>query len=145
MTVESIHIDQLLPYLLATFEGDAELAAYFDPGIEVNNWQDCCYAIDQKIRQNYPTATIKCVRDGDYPIGYYIVEKDLLISFGIRPAYRNKEWLTAFWENIKTEFSGPFSCVLYSINSRAISWLQKSGMKLLFDHVSILQLCPQAE
>lgn len=143
MMPKAIHIDQLLPFLLATYEGDHELVAYFDPGCSVTTWKECCYAIERKVRENYPEATIKCVLDGDYPIGYYIFDGDMLISFGMRPAYRKKEWLTALWEQITAEFSGPFSCVLYSINSRAITWLQKCGMKLLFDHVSILTLCPQ--
>lgn len=145
MTVETIHIDQLFPFLVGAFEGDHELAAYFDPGCSVNSWQDCCTAIDQKIRVNYPLAMIRGVRQEDKPIGYYIVEKDMLISFGIHRSYRNEQKLPFFWSCIKNEFSGPFSCVLYSVNSRAIGWLKKSGMKLLFDHVSILQLCPQED
>lgn len=145
MTVDTIHIDQLLTWLLLTFEGDDELVQYFDPGCPVTGWESCCTAIDQKIRVNYPTATIRCVLDEDYPIGYYVVENDLLISFGLRRAYRKKEWLLIFWDFIKSEFDGPFSCVLYSKNTRAIGWLEKAGMKLLFENVSILNLCPQED
>jgi hypothetical protein len=145
MTEEIIHIDGLLPYLFATFEGDDELVAYFDPGCQVTDWQSCCTAIYRKIKENYPTATIKAVKDIYTPVGYYVVEKDMLISFGLHRSHRNKNNLKKFWKLITSEFDGPFSCVLYSINSRAIGWLKKSGMKLLFDHVSILQSCPQEE
>ncbi len=145
MTEEMIHIDGLLPYLFATYEGDSELVAYFDPGCEVTDWQSCCSAIYQKIKANYSTATIKVVKDIYKPVGYYVIERDMLISFGLHKTYRSKNNLKKFWKLITSEFYGPFSCVLYSCNTRAIGWLQKSGMKLLFENVSILTLCPQED
>lgn len=145
MRIEPINIDQLASSLQATYEGDYELVKYFDPGCAVSTWQDCCDAIEQKIKIHYPLASIRCVLDEDFPVGYYIIEKDMLISFGVRLSYRNREWLSAFWKKIKEEFHGPFSCLLYSNNTRAISWLQNSGMKLLFDNVTILTLCPQED
>lgn len=145
MREENIHIDGLLPHLFATYEGDVELVGFFDPGFEVNDWQSCCTIIYRKIKENYPTANIKVVKDIHSPVGYYVYEKDMLISFGLHKTYRNKNNLKKFWHLIKSEFDGPFSCVLYSTNSRAIGWLQKCGMKLLFDHVTILQSCPQED
>lgn len=145
MTEEMIHMDGLLPYLFATYEGDNDLVRYFDPGCEVTDWQTCCSVIYQKLKANYQTATIKVVKDIYTPIGYYVVEKDMLISFGLHRTYRNKNNLIKFWKLIKSEFDGPFSCVLYTQNKRAIAWLQRSGMKILFDNVTILQLCPQED
>jgi hypothetical protein len=145
MTEEIIPINGLLPYLFATYEGDHDMVKFFDPGCVVTDWQSCCSAIYQKIKANYPLATIKGVKDEYKPVGYYVVEKDMLISFGLHKSYRNKKNLMKFWKLIKSEFDGPFSCVLYSVNTRAIRWLQKAGMKLLFDHMSILQLCPQED
>lgn len=145
MTEEIIPIDGLLPFLFATYEGDHALVKYFDPGCIVKDWQSCCSAIYQKIKENYPLATIKAVKDIYTPVGYYVFEKDMLISFGLHMKYRNKKNLTKFWKLIQSEFDGSFSCVLYSVNTRAIGWLEKCGMKLLFDHVSILQLCPQED
>ncbi len=143
MIAEIIHIDQLLSQLYDIFEGDDDLVRYFDPSVVVHTWAECCVAIEKKIRTEYPEAVILLVREDDgKAIGYYVVEDDLLISFGLHLSYRDKEHLTAFWELIKAEFAGSFMCLLYSCNARAISWLQKAGMQILFDNVTILQLCP---
>lgn len=145
MIQRAINIKMFLHYLFHVFEGDDELVKYFDKDCPVEDWRDCCRGIDEKIRTNYPNATIKLVTDSHKPIGYYVIEGDLLISFGLHMDYRTKEHLMHFWGWINSEFLGSFSCVLYSHNTRAIGWLQKSGMKILFDNVTILTLCQQED
>lgn len=68
-------------------------------------------------------------------IGYFglqrLVEGNFLTGFFISPAVRRRPVVKAFWSIITNEFKGlPFACGVYAKNTRAVSFLEKSG-KLL--------------
>ena len=66
-------------------------------------------------------------------IGYCVVFKNNLYSFGINIGSRTKEILSQFWSKIKEILGDKFITMLYPNNTRAISWLKKCGMKEIED------------
>lgn len=141
MRTQIIDIDQLIEYIDAALLSDHDLIQYFDRNAGVKTPEQCCSKIWGKIMESHPDAVLIGVLHGDKKIGYYVFKDNTLISFGLSPDYRNRLFTEQFWNCIKDEFTGTFQCALYSYNTRAIEWLRKCGMEVLFANISILQLC----
>ena len=63
-------------------------------------------------------------------IGYFIIFKECLYSFAIAKKYRVKAGvLKEWWALVKIMLERVFVCFLYKNNTRAISFLQRMGMK----------------
>ena len=63
-------------------------------------------------------------------IGYFIIFKECLYSFAIAKNYRTKAGvLKEWWALLKIMLERIFVCILYRNNTRAISFLQRMGMK----------------
>ena len=63
-------------------------------------------------------------------IGYFIIFKECLYSFAIAKNYRIKSGvLKEWWALVKIMLERIFVCILYRNNTRAISFLQRMGMK----------------
>jgi len=138
MTVTKININQLEEYVENAFFGDNELIEYYDKSAGVNTIPEAVENVILKIQTQYPDANIFGVEIKGEKEGYFIYEGNLLISFGLNKYYRDNVMLPEFWNEIKKELGDTFQCALYSHNVRAINWLQRSGMKILFDKITIL-------
>lgn len=142
MKIENIDIKYLSHFIGSAFWNDNELLSFYDKNIPVKTIEDICDNVYEKIKSLNKLPQIRGVVSEDgLEIGYFIFEPTALISFGININYRNKENLMEFWELIKKEIGVSFQCYLFGHNTRAIKWLQKSGMNIIFENVTILELC----
>lgn len=139
MEIKDINIGELKEYIECAFEGDFDLINFFDKGEPVKNIADCAESVFQKIKILYPDSLLRALFINNTPIGYFAFCEELLVSFGINIEYRKSNVLDDLWSKIKDEIGENFKCVLYSHNKRAIGYLQKCGMKILFDSVTVLQ------
>lgn len=131
-------MEELAAYIEEAFKEDYELVEYYDKSVNVKNVEDCIENVIEKIKTCYPDADMFGVEEYGCKIGYFVCTTDLLISFGININYRDKETLDCFWKMIKKVVGDTFQCVLYSHNKRGINFLQKGGMIILFDNITIL-------
>lgn len=138
MEVNDINIDEFEEYVYKAFFDDTEILEYYDRSANVKTTQEAIDNVCDKIKVCYPDAQIVGVEIKGCKEGYFVYRDNLLISFGMSLQYRNKETLFQFWETIKQRMGNNFHSMLYSHNIRAINWLQKSGMKIEFDHITIL-------
>jgi hypothetical protein len=138
MEAKEINIDQFNDYVYNAIIDDEEIIEYYDRSVGVKSTLDAINNIVEKIKNNYSDAIIYGIIFEGKKIGYFVYRDNLLVSFGISVKHRNKETLTVFWEQIKNRLGNNFHSLLYSHNIRAIEWLKKSGMKILFDHITVL-------
>lgn len=134
-----IHIDQLKEYIDAAFYKDEELLRYYDKGENIVTLSDAMENVYQKVKRNYPEAIIYGLKIKGFPAGYFVYYNTLLVSFGLDIQHRTSEYLAEFWGIIKETLGSSFQSILYSYNDRAIGFLKKSGMDIIFDNVTILQ------
>ena len=139
MTIHSINIDKLREYVDATFEGDDDILFYYDKKEKVKTIPEACENIVNKIGIVYNGSELRGIKINGHKVGYFVYTDELLISFGLNKCYRNKAILTDMWEHIKLEVGDEFQCLLYSYNVRAVDWLRRCGMDVLFDNVTVLR------
>jgi hypothetical protein len=139
MTKKEINIDELRTYVFAAFTGDEEIVSYYDKMQNIKSASDACENVYSKITNEYADAKLIGIEIDNEVAGYLAYKESLLISFSLGLKFRKKDYLVEFWEIIKAELPKTFQCVLYSHNSRAINYLEKSGMDVLFENVTILQ------
>lgn len=65
------------------------------------------------------------------PIGYFVTFNNYLYSFGIAMKYRRREILVGWFQAVKKVLGRQFRAMLYDNNTRAISHLEKQGMKII--------------
>lgn len=138
MDVKEINIDQFDDYVYNAFIGDEEIIEFYDRSANVKTVLEAIDNVCEKIRLAYPTALIYGIEICGSKEGYFVCKDDLLISFGMNIKYRTKETLQEFGDEIKRKLGNKFNCMLYSHNTRAINFLKKCGMEILFNHITIL-------
>lgn len=141
MKVSTIGIDELEEYIDRSFEDDYDLFEFQDRGFEAETIDGICKSVYDRIRLMPEPKFINGIVDNGEKIGYFVSCPFTLISFGMRKEYRDKEHLTTFFEFIKKQLGGTFQCPLFGHNTRAIKWLEKCGMNILFDNITILDIC----
>lgn len=141
MKVVKVDIEQLMPYIEVAFEGDEDLIQYFDKEANVKTVEEAIENVKEKIKSRYEDANFMGVEIADEKVGYFVFYKELLISFGLNKEYRRKILLGWFSDLIKENLGQQFNCALYSHNKRAIGFLEKMGMKIQFNNITILQSC----
>lgn len=139
MVVQKINIDELLEYVESAFEGDEDIVFYYDKKEKVKSIREAAENVVKKIKKGYSFAEIRGVKINGGKAGYFIYTEDLLVSFGINKGYRIKEILIDYWECIKAELGETFQCLLYSYNTRAIDFLKRNGMNILFENTTLLR------
>lgn len=139
MTVQPININDLRDYVEAALDGDEDILRFYDKKEKVETISEACSSVVNKIRIAYTESDIRGVKINGSKVGYFVFDDELLISFGLNINYRNKVILTDFWEKIKEELGDTFNCLLYSHNERAIGFLKKCGMNIIFDTVTVLR------
>lgn len=138
--MEAIEIDikDFDGYVYNAFVNDNEIIEFYDRAANVKTVQEAIDNVCEKIKVSYPTAKIFGILIEGNKEGYFVFKDDLLISFGINVKHRNKDTLAIFWGEIQSRLGNNFHALLYSHNARAISFLEKGGMKILYDHITIL-------
>lgn len=138
MEAKEINIDQFNDYVYNAIIDDEEIIEYYDRSAGVKTTLEAIENIVEKIKSQYSDSIICGIHLEGKKIGYFVYRDNLLVSFGISVQYRNKETLSAFWEQIKDRLGNNFNSLLYSHNIRAINFLKQGGMKILFDHITVL-------
>lgn len=139
MERKQIYIDQLKKYIDAAFCEDYDLLRYYDKGENIGTLEAACENVFEKIKRNYPEVILYGIHITGKPVGYFAYYNTLLVSFGLDVNQRTKDNLVDFWRNITEVLGNGFQSILYSYNDRAINFLKKCGMDILFDNVTILQ------
>lgn len=140
MIKKQVDIDELREYIYAAFNGDDEIVGLYDRSVVVKSVKDVCENIVFKIESAENISNFAISHCGE-KVGYFSYEGNNLVSFGLNKEYRVKSILKRFWELIKEELGDDFTCALFSYNKRAIKWLEKNGMTVLFENITILKLC----
>lgn len=68
------------------------------------------------------------------PIGYFVKSGKFLLSFAISIQYRTKEILTDWWNELTKNMGKNFTCGLLSNNTRALDYMKKRGMKIIYEN-----------
>ena len=139
MTVQPIDINDLRVYVDAAFDGDDDILFYYDKKEKVKTISEACENVVNKVENQYDDSQIRGLKINGSKVGYFVYTNDLLVSFGVNKHYRNKAILTDMWEIIKKEMGDTFQCLLYSYNVRAVDWLKRCGMDILFENVTVLR------
>lgn len=139
MQVKHIHIDELFSYVEQAFDNDDDILFYYDKKVKPKTIPDACRNVVDKINMEYSDSEIRGVLIDGNKAGYFIYEGDMLISFGLNKEFRTREYLPVFWSYIKQELGDTFQCLLYSYNLRAVEFLQRCGMNILFENVTLLK------
>ena len=108
------------------FKNDQQLLDYYDPTSNVKTNKEAALEIYQKLIDH--SRERECYFERT-EVGYIFYAKELLISFCVKPEYRNKETLKYFGNIIKAKLGEHFECFLFNRNSRAIKFLENMGMK----------------
>jgi len=145
LTIKKISKAQLAEYVDIAYRGDEELlkryhtaqhesveSAVFSTMILIHDMSEAKELSYYKVCWNKE------------PIGYFVTFENVLYSFGIAIKKRKKEILEAWWSYVKFVLGKKFFSVLYDNNTRAISFLEKCGMKVVehnLENHSILLSC----
>lgn len=108
------------------FKSDEQLLNYFDPTSSAKTNEEAAMEIYHKLVEHAREKECHFVRS---EIGYIFYHDDLLISFCVKPEYRNKKTLRYFGNMIKKQIGEHFKCFLFNRNTRAINFLEQMGMK----------------
>ena len=141
MVAKGLHIEELEEFIKSAFLNDDDIVSIYDKNVPVNNTEDVCKNVYEKITSLKETPQMRGVYADGVKIGYFVFMPSILISFGININYREYKYLIRFWGLIKEEINTNFQCYLFDYNVRAIQWLKKCGMNILFENVTILQIC----
>lgn len=136
MIAKAITYKEFEQALYIVFESDDRIYKLYDPKVIVNNTDDIVRDIVLKVR-TYENAVYKGIFEKGKLIGYYVYEDNSLVSFGLNPQYRVRNYLREFFGIIKKELTRPFFCVLHSRNVRAVKYLIKQGCEI--NHSNPLQ------
>jgi hypothetical protein len=139
MKAVSIKIDDLKQFILSALWDDDELLLYYDKTANVTTLPEAINNVFDKIKTHYPHSILKGIEIDDKKAGFFAYCGELLISFGVNKEYRNSYYLSQFFEQIKTELGGEFTCLLYAHNKRAIGWLERCNMDVVCKNVTILR------
>lgn len=124
--------DQLYNAIMHTFYGDQDLVDKYH--IVNGNFENCLNDTFNKIQQTglkFPMNHYYVMIE-KLPVGFISVnfEHNLLYSFGINKAYRNKDFLIEWFSEVKRFLGGHFFTCIAKKNTRAILFLIKNGMKV---------------
>lgn len=116
------------------FENDKDLLKYFDPLSTAYNNEQAALEIYHKLVEHSKERKCKFIRMEQGYIFYarpkWFFQKRILISFCLKPEYRTRGHIAIFWDEIRWHLGNHFICYLYNINTRAINFLLKGGMKI---------------
>lgn len=66
-------------------------------------------------------------------IGFTVIGKSFLLSFGINIRYRRKEVLLDWWRKVCDLLDNEFATWIFKKNERTVKFLQRNGMEIVED------------
>lgn len=130
MIAKTITYKELEGAIKIAFSDDPKIFEIYDPNVKVSSVEEIAENIMSKVK-DHGSVQLKGVYDKNKLVGYYIRGKGMLISFGLCMEYRVRKFKNKLFDLIKQDFKGTFVCFLWSVNIRAIVWLQKQGMQVI--------------
>ncbi len=116
------------------FKNDVDLLKYYDPLSTAVNNEQAALEIYHKLVEYSKDYNCKFVRLEHGYIFYakpkWFFQKRMLISFCLKPEFRDWACVSAFWMEIKKHLGRHFICYLFNRNTRAINFLLKGGMTI---------------
>lgn len=149
VTLQTIHYGYLPSLIHEAFKGDRSLINEYH---RINGSLNTCvkdtfYQIDKASREGTALDFYGVFRDGE-PIGFTVLGKKMLFSFGIQITHRQKEVVTTWWQLVRDKLGPEFVTWLFKKNSRAIAFLLRNDMEIheeTEDIVTLIYLKPQTE
>lgn len=116
------------------FKDDKDLLEFYDPLSTATNNKEAALEIYHKLVEYSKEYNCKFIRLEHGYIFYakpkWFFQKNMLVSFCLKPEYRNWIYASHFWNEIKVHVGRHFTCCLFNRNTRAIGFLQKGGMMI---------------
>lgn len=131
ITIKKISKSELPKLVAISYEKDEELFEKYHVG-KMNFPQAVLSTLDliddasQQLKLSYYKVIYQ-----KQPIGYFVTFDGYLYSFGISMKYRKKDILVGWFIAVKKVLGKNFRAMLYENNTRAISHLEKQGMKIV--------------
>jgi len=129
MTTKQLSYDQLKEAVRISFDGDYKILSLYDPNIPVQSLEDVQNDILRKVVGYDKLQYIGVYEKGEI-VGYYVRNEGMLVSFALSMPYRVRSFKRKFFDIVKRDFKGMFTCFLWSRNQRAIKYLVKCGMSV---------------
>lgn len=134
MIAKTITYKEFEQAVKVSFSDDPKIFDLYDPNVKVSSVSEISDNIISKIK-DHSSVEIKGLYDKSKLVGYYVRGNGILISFGLCVEYRTRKFKRKLFDLIKSDFKGMFVCFLWSVNIRAIRFLEKCGMKVIqMDH-----------
>lgn len=140
MTSRIIDNTELMEAIKIAFEGDEDIVPLYDPNEKVNSINDVVLSVWAKIDVLGDLCISKGVYVKNKLVGFYVYCESLLISFSINKDYRTSEYLKGLYELMKMDLGEEFYCRLWEKNERAIKWLVKNNMEIMYSENEITYL-----
>lgn len=116
------------------FKDDKDLLDFYDPLSAAQNNKEAALEIYHKLVQYSKEYNCKFIRLEHGYIFYakprWFFQKNILISFCLKPEYRDWVHSGLFFCDIVNHVGRHFTCCLFNKNARAIRFLKNGGMKV---------------
>lgn len=131
ITIKKISKSELPKLVAISYERDEDLFEKYHIG-KMNFPQAVLSTLDliDEASQQFKLSYYKVIYQKQ-PIGYFVTFGDYLYSFGISMKFRKKDILVGWFLAVKKVLGKQFKALLYENNTRAISHLEKQGMKIV--------------
>lgn len=130
MISKCINNNQFKEAIRTSFDGDTNIYSLYCPLVNVNCVNDIVEDISHRICDETKGAIIKGVYDKNELIGYYVYQKNTLISFALTIKCRTRKYLNSLFSLIRSDLKGHMQAFIWNKNIRAIRYLCKQGMKI---------------
>src|SRR6266849_3414375 len=134
VTMFDIQPEELRGFITIAFQGDTALINTYHL---VNGSLDKCVNSTvmeiKKVARTDKLSYYGIIWDGR-PIGFTVLGKNFLISFGINLRFRTKEILPLWWQLVCTALNEEFVTWIFKKNTRAIDFLKRNGMIVIEEH-----------
>jgi hypothetical protein len=129
ITMKKISVMQLPMLVLIAYDGDTDLLDKYH--ISKLPLMGAVKSTLQMIFEMAKIEKLNCYKIvyQKKPIGYVVSYKNVLYSFGVNKAFRKREIMLSWWEELKQTIGRKFVCRLYRNNTRAIEFLKKQQME----------------
>lgn len=131
ITIKKISKSELPKLVAISYERDEDLFEKYHIG-KMNFPQAVLSTLDliDEASQQFKLSYYKVIYQKQ-PIGYFVTFGDYLYSFGISMKFRKKDILVGWFLGVRKVLGKQFKALLYENNTRAISHLEKQGMKIV--------------
>jgi RimJ/RimL family protein N-acetyltransferase len=117
--------------IYAAFDGDHDISKYCDPSNERPTPESVSIDAHEKllVYEEMVDGAFEVLKVGDREVGFVYYFSDVLVSFGVNKEFRNKNFLTSLFDDIKKWMGDSFVTYMWERNERAIRWFEKCGME----------------